>query len=162
MFCSCSKHSSAQKDNYENLNVAFDSDGLPEPQIVSDPIRKKIAFVTDTLFKGDTLTIKFKTPHSRDLGIITPDNKFFFLVYGFNDPKKPSLVDWNEFADIDTLQIITDKTKANPWNASVTENQIIFTKTGSYEILLSENLETDDGTPFEIDTVYYINMSRKK
>jgi hypothetical protein len=70
-------------------------------------------------------------------------------------------VDWHAFANMDHLEIITDKTKVNPWDARIKGNQLVFTKTGTYEIRLSENLETDDGTPVEIEDVYYIDEEKK-
>jgi len=133
----------------------FDESGLPAPQFVTDPDEKRILSITDTLYKGDTLRIKFKTPHPRDFAITTPDDKFFFVVYGGNDTTMPSLVDWTEFENMDFLEIITNQTTANPWDVRESKNKLIFTTTGQYEIRLSENLETDDGTPVEIERVYY-------
>ncbi|MBW8050362.1 MAG: hypothetical protein FVQ77_08510 [Cytophagales bacterium] len=134
---------------------------LPEPQFVTDPDEKKIVSITDTLYKSDTLKIKFKTPHSRDFAITTPDDKFFFVVYWGNDTTNPSLVDWTEFENLDYLEIITDQTTANPWDAREPKNKLIFNITGQYEILLSENLETDDGTPVEVERVYYYDKKNK-
>ncbi|MEZ4789878.1 MAG: hypothetical protein R2811_07660 [Flavobacteriales bacterium] len=135
----------------------FDESGLPEPQFITEPAEKKIISITDTLHKGDTLKIRFRTPHPRDFAITTPDDKFFFVVYGSNDTTMPSLVDWLEFETMDYLEIITDQTTANPWDAREIKSKIIFTTTGQYEIRLSENLETDDGTPVELERVYYMD-----
>jgi hypothetical protein len=157
---SCSSNDSGNKNHIENSTTEPDSFALPEPQFVAND-QKEILFATDTLYKGDTLKIKFKTPHVKDLAITTPDNKFFFVVYGLNDTTMPSLVDWHAFANIDHLEIITDKTKVNPWDARIHENQLVFTKTGTYEIRFSENLETDDGTPVEVEAVYYFHEERK-
>jgi hypothetical protein len=44
------------------------------------------------------------------------------------------------------FKIITDKTKSAPWVDSIRTTEIIFSKPGLYEIQLSENLETDDGS----------------
>jgi hypothetical protein len=148
---------SGNKSDVENI----ETDTLPAQQFITEPNEKKILWMSDTLFKGDTLKIKFRTPHPKDLGLTTPDGKFFFVIYSGDDISKPSLMDWNEFANRDYLEIITNKTKANPWDANIAENQIIFTKTGKYKIQLSENLETDDGTPVEMETVYYIDEPRK-
>lgn len=136
--------------------------GISESQIVSDTSQMQILYLTDTLYKGDTLKINFKVPHFKDLAISTPKNKFYFVVYAESENKQPSLVDWNDFAYHKTIQIITDKTKANPWEASIKTNQIIFKETGTYKVKLSENLETDDGTPIEVRNVYYIDKYRKE
>jgi hypothetical protein len=108
-----------------------------------------------TLSKGDTLSLKFQRPHGGDLAIRDPDSKLFFLVYAFSNAEKPSLVDWNKFKQMTEIKIITDKTKAAPWVDSIKTNQLIFSKPGLYEVQLSENLETDDGTPVEYRSVFY-------
>lgn len=161
MLCSCSTSNQEHQESKDQSAIAVDPPTLPEAPFVTDPSEKQILSITDTLFKGDTLSIKFKTPHFKDLAIITPEDKFFFVVYALHDPAQPSLVDWNTFAHLDHLEIITDKTKANPWDARIKKNQLIFTKTGRYEIRLSENLETDDGTPVELATVYYFDKPVK-
>jgi len=173
--CSCSTRSVeekvvAKKDIIKVAKQTFVKDtiemddeetGISEPQYITDTKEMQILTLNDTLYKGDTLEMKFKVPHSKDLAITTPDDNFFFIVYAQSEVEKPSLVEWNTFATMDYLEVVTDKTKANLWDARVKENRIIFTKTGKYEIRLSENLETDDGTPVELKTVYYIHKRRK-
>ena len=139
-----------------------DEFGISEPQIITDTSIMQITSINDTLYKGDTLTINFKVPHYKDLAIRTPKDTLFFVVYSNSDNGQPSLVDWDKFANQKALQIITNKTKANAWYASIKTNQLIFKETGNYQINLSENLETDDGTPVEIKNVYYIDRPRKK
>jgi hypothetical protein len=109
----------------------------------------------DALNKGDTLILSFPIPHGGDLGITDPSGTFYFLVYAASDQQSPSLIDWNQFKQTKQLKIITDETKAKPWIDSIKTNQLIFTKSGVYEIQLSENLETDDGTAIEAKNVYY-------
>ena len=154
LFSACRTETKQEIETIDTIEL-IDESGLPAPNFVTDSNEKKIIAITDTLYKGDTLKIKFRTPHPRDFAITTPEGKFFFIIYGGNDTTKPSLVDWLEFEKIEYLEIITDQTTANPWDATEPENKIIFTKTGEYEILLSENLETDNGTPVEIERVYY-------
>ena len=142
--------------------LADDDSGLMPMQIVTDSNEMQIISATDTLYFGDTLTINFKVPHFKDLAITTPSDKFYFLIYFHSDADQSSIVDWDEFANHKTLAIITNETKANPWDARIKSNQLIFTETGVYEIRLSENLETDDGTPVEIRKVFYFDKKRQK
>lgn len=159
-FFSCSNPNTQEPDTIKKDTTTTGEPALPEPQSVTGAA-KKILSVTDTLFKGDTLKIKFKTPHPKDFAIVGPDtNSFFFVVYAASDPAMPSLVDWKEFANRDHLELITNKTRVNPWNANIKESQLVFTKTGKYELQLSENLETDDGTPVETETVYYFDQPK--
>lgn len=115
--------------------------------------------VTDTIFKDESLIIKFKTPHNKDFAINSPTGEFFFVVYSGSDKNMPSLYDWDEFANIDYIELNTESTKANPWNAKYSENQLIFKETGWYKIRLSDNLETED--PYvETDSVYFVDAYR--
>lgn len=141
-------------------NNYLEEPGLPKPNFVNPQNKKILSITDDTLYKGDTLKINFKIPHSKDLGIKSPTDKFFFVVYSGNDTLMPSLVNWNEFKNHTYIEIITDKTKANPWDARETENKIIFNSTGVYKILLGENLESDDGTPIEIENIYYFDKTK--
>jgi hypothetical protein len=174
IICSCSTSQENEADHKKNGNdssttikntkdTVDEETGISPPVHISNPDDLKIILTQDTLYKGDTLKLEFKTPHPKDLAIMTPDGSFFFLVYAHdNKGGTKSLMDWNTFDNIDQLYIITDKTKADPWDARINENQIIFTKTGSYEIRMSENLETDDGTPMETKTIYYIHKPKRK
>ncbi len=136
--------------------------GMSKPEVVSDTSKMQIISINDTLYKGDTLTIHFKVPHYKDLAITKPNGDFMFLVFSAPEQNHPSLVNWDDFENARTIKIITDKTKANPFNFNIKSNQLIFTETGLYNVKLSENLETDDGTPVEIRSVYYINKYRNK
>lgn len=148
------------KAKTDSLIEASIENNLPAQEFSTDLSDKSILSLQDTLYLGDTLTIKFKVPHPKDLAILDPDGNFFFLVYaGSQDGLKP-LIDYETFGTLDKLDIVPSETKANPWNASIHENRIVFAKAGSYEIRLSENLETDDGTPIESVRVYYTAKSR--
>ncbi|MCW3072843.1 MAG: hypothetical protein JWO44_2733 [Bacteroidetes bacterium] len=149
---SCSTWVSEDKDYISPISIDSDANSLPEPKLVTDINKKEIIAATDTLYKGDTLKIKFKMPHSKDLAITTPDDKFF-VIYLFK---------WQKFADLDYLEIITNMTRANTLNAIINENRIIFTKTGKYEIKLFENVVAVDATPVEVEEVYYIDEVKKQ
>lgn len=120
---------------------------------------RNMLVITDTLYKGESLIMKFKKPHNKDFAICSPSDDFYFVVFAGGSAKMPSLYDWDEFANIDYLELGSDTIKANPWNAAYNENQLIFTKSGWYKILLSNNLETEDADT-EIDSVFYKNSIR--
>lgn len=109
----------------------------------------------DYLHTSDTLKLKFKTPHPKNFSITTPDNRFFYVIYNFSDPDKPSFMDWFEFENKSELEIITNITKANPWDTRINENQLIFTTKGIYKLELSGNLENDTTNYEEWCEVYY-------
>ncbi len=114
------------------------------------------------LFRGDTLTLEMATPHGGDLAVRTPDGTDFLVVYEPHDegPAARPLMDAEEFMRLRQLNLITDKTKARPWEYGREKNELIFTRTGWYAVRLSENLLSDDGTPVYQCRVYYSHRPR--
>ena len=130
---------------------------------VSNASRKvKLKCSPQKLFRGDTLTLEMTTPHGGDLAVRAPDGTDFLVVYWPQDksPNTRSLMDPEEFKKLGQLNLITDKTKARPWEYGRNKNELIFTKTGWYAVRLSENLLSDDGAPLYQCKVYY-NHGRK-
>ena len=124
--------------------------------------RVKLKCSPQKLFRGDILLLDMLTPHGGNLAVRTPDGTDFFVVY---DPHEESaaarpLIDPEEFMKLAQLKLVTDKTKAKPWVYGRDKNELIFTRTGWYAVRLSENLETDDGTPVYQCRVYYLHRSR--
>ena len=70
------------------------------------------------------------------------------------------LMDPDKFMKVGQLELITDKTKARPWVYGRDKNELIFTRSGWYSVRLSENLQTDDGTPVYQCRVYYNHKPR--
>lgn len=154
-----SKDSVAVMKAKDSLPEEDDEFGISAPEDITDPKMKSMLSVPDTLWLGDTLTIRFRVPHPTDLAVFDPDDKFFFVVYDGVMEGGPPLVPPGQFARMDRLQLLPGVT-ANIWTAGVKEPQPIFTRAGTYELRLSEELETDDGTPVETETVYYTGRKR--
>jgi hypothetical protein len=94
-------------------------------------------------------------PHGRDLAILSPDDKFFWLrAWEPNDPEATAR--WYAFEKVRQLKLVTGEAKGRAGDA----DELIFTKTGWYTIRISYNLETDDGTPFRECRVHYVHRSR--
>jgi hypothetical protein len=107
------------------------------------------------LWLGDTLTLNMSVPHGRDLAVVSPDGKFFLLrSWEPNNPE--AIVQWYDFEKVKQLKLGT----SNATGSVGTGDEIIFSKTGWYKILISYNLETDDGTPFNECKVYYVHRRR--
>lgn len=162
--CSTDDHQKTNDQKIKTDTIAVDSSDVEftEMQYITDPALKRIIAADDTIYKGDTLRIQFKTPHPRDFAIVSPDGRFLFVINPNKDSLMPSLMDPEKFEKTNLLEIITDKTKVSPFDASINHNTIIFTKTGKYELRLSEVLCMDDGTPLETNSVYYIDAPRKR
>jgi hypothetical protein len=62
------------------------------------------------------------------------------------DKNQPA-VPYNAFKELESLALVTNQAKATPWIFGRNDNELVFTTTGTYLIKMSENLETDDGTP---------------
>lgn len=107
------------------------------------------------LWLGDTLTLNMSVPHGRDLAILGPGNKFFWLR-SWEPNDEATTAKWYAFEKIRQLKIVTTEAKGRV----STDDELIFTKTGWYRIRVSYNLETDDGTPVNECRVYYAHRRR--
>ena len=107
------------------------------------------------LWLGDTLTLNMSVPHGRDLAILGPDDKFFWLR-SWEPNDREATAQWYAFEKVRQLKLVTSAAKGSVSNG----DELIFTKTGWYSIRISYNLETDDGTPYNECKVYYVHRSR--
>jgi hypothetical protein len=122
--------------------------------------KTKFSCSPEKLFSGDTLTIDMSIPHGGDLAITDPDGKFFFVVYQPDTSEKSSMR--QPFMKIETFKNLSQLKLPTTLSATLMSkdgkgNQAVFTKTGWYKLLLSENLETDIGIPVYECKVYYSN-----
>lgn len=104
---------------------------------------------------GDTLTLNVSVPHGRDLAILSPVGKFFWLRSWEPDDREAT-ARWYAFEKAGRLKLVTSEAKGTAGDGE----ELIFTKTGWYAIRISYNLETDDGTPFNECKVYYVHRRR--
>lgn len=113
-------------------------------------------------FLGETILLRFKTPHPQFLGVIDPDGHFFYLVFPLAQcvGKLTPLVDSQAFIGLDRLEISTSGLKADPYRYGVEENQPVFTKSGTYAFLMGENLHADDPTEMDRVKVKYNRVAR--
>ena len=117
---------------------------------------------TAPIHKGETFDLSFETPHAAYLGVIDPSGKFFYVIFPAEDGQgnlKP-LVDGLQFTNQPSITINTATLKADPYTYGVTENQPVFTKSGTYRFILGETLHTDDETSVSIVRVVYNDWKR--
>jgi len=128
-----------------------------KPQPSTRDLRRKVSLRCSPrkLRLGDTLTLNMSVPHGRDLAILDPDGKFFFLR-SWEPNNREVTARWYAFEKVGRLKLLMSAAKGSVSN----EEQLIFTKTGWYGIRISYNLETDDGTPFNECKVYYVHRRR--
>jgi len=108
-----------------------------------DPNNKKIISVTDTVYSDCSLKIDLKTPHGSSLGILTPENKYFFIIKNFANNKN--------------IEIFPKLSKASYWGSKQFETEIVLKNSGNYKVVLDNNEE-----PSEIEDFYYSNKPKAK
>lgn len=136
---------------------------LPEPSPASGTDRAPKMWVeNDQAFLGETIMLRFQTPHPQFLGVVDPDGKFFYIVFPASQSvgNLTPLVDSKAFSRLDRLEISTTNLKADPYKYGVTENQPVFTKSGSYAFILGDNLHADDPTTMHRVKVKYKHTVR--
>ncbi len=129
-----------------------------KPQPSTRDVRRKVSLRCSPrrLWLGDTLTLKMSVPHGRDLAVLSPDDKFFWLR-SWEPNDREDTAQWYAFEKVRQLKLVTSEAKGSVSNG----DELIFTKTGWYSIRISYNLETDDGTPFNECKVYYVHRRRQ-
>lgn len=128
-----------------------------KPQPSAKDIARKVSLrcTPRKLWLGDTLTLSMSVPHGRDLAILAPGDKFFWLR-SWEPNDDATTARWFAFAKVRQLKIVTTEAKGRV----STDDELIFTRTGWYRIRISYNLETDDGTPLNECRVYYAHRRR--
>ncbi len=114
-------------------------------------------------YMDDSIVINFAIPHPKELAVRTPSGDFYYLVYPKDLPTIPqakALYSITEFQKTDKIIFFPAKSKGNPHDVQFKGNQLIFKKSGKYEFLMSDNLSTDDGTPFEKLIIHYIHENK--
>lgn len=130
---------------------------LEKPQPSARDVKRKVSLRCSPrkLWLGDTLTLSMSVPHGRDLAVLSPDERFFWLR-SWEPNDREATAQWYGFEKIRQLKLVTTEAKGNVNNS----DELIFTRTGWYSIRISYNLETDDGTPFNECKVYYVHRRR--
>ena len=129
-----------------------------KPQRSRAEQRRRVRFdcAPRRLRHGDTLTLVMSVPHGRDLAVFSPDDRIFWIKRW--EPDDPATTaEWVAFENVRRLRLRTDTRKGN---LRAGEDELIFSKRGWYRVALSDNLETDNGTPVHVCRVYYAGSRR--
>ena len=127
----------------------------PQPSARDLSRRVSLRCSPNRLWLGDTLTLNMSVPHGRDLAILAPGDKFFWLR-SWEPNDAATTANWYAFEKLRQLKIVTTEAMGRVSTA----DEPIFTKTGWYRIRVSYNLETDDGTRVNQCRVYYTHRRR--
>jgi hypothetical protein len=129
------------------LATLYGNPSIPKTQKVSSQDVEVVPIYCSPkrLKESDTLLLHMRTPHGRDLAVIDPDKRFHFVVFWRADTTTPApLVDWEAFSGMAELRLSIANLEApavdtRGWHAPAK----VFTKRGTYRILLGINLETE-------------------
>jgi hypothetical protein len=115
-----------------------------------------------TIFKGESLTLQFITPHDKHLGVINPDGEFFYVIFpsASSSGNLRPFMDSNDFVEKRSIKINTTTFKADPYRYGVLDNQAVFTKTGTYRFVLGDNLSVHDENRLSILKIEYKHTPR--
>jgi hypothetical protein len=114
--------------------------------------------------RGDVVELQFSTPHAGYFAIRTPDGKFFYVIFPDDQAhdKLVPLVDSRRFATMRSLRLDTGKLTADPYIYGVDENKPVFTKSGTYTLIMGHNLHVDDERELTLLKVKYRHETAKK
>jgi TonB family protein len=131
----------------------------PQPSEADARRRVRLVCSPRELFRGDTLRLEMSVPHGRDLAVVGPGDDYYFLK-SWDPEDKEATANWFAFERQPTLDLPT-LTSVGEWSGAGDPRwERVFSKTGWYEVRLSYNLETDDGTPFQTCRVHYTDRER--
>lgn len=128
----------------ETVAAATASPLLPV-QVGDTSAPRTLTCTPNKLGPGDTVTLRMSIPHGDYLRITTPRGNVHFVVYPqFGQPSRRfSLVPSDSFRNLATIRLPADLRAKGYATSRDTILQTVFSKTGKYELLIGENLESD-------------------
>jgi hypothetical protein len=134
---------------------------------------KEIAFDCKPvrLYRGDTLAVTFDSPHhDEDLAVLNEDNRMVLISFKRQpEDKTDPVIPQGEFGKMKQVRLATADARGSvmePWvqgkdAAVLKQPQLIFTKTGNYEVIVGHNLKSPNS---EIDVcyLYYFDYPRPR
>lgn len=128
----------------ETVAPAIPSPPLPV-QVGDSSAPRTLTCTPNKLGPGDTVTLRMSTPHGDYLRITTPSGDVHFAVYPQfgQSSRRFSLVPSDSFRNLATIRIPSDLRAKGYATSRDTILQPVFSKTGKYELLIGENLESD-------------------
>ena len=97
-----------------------------------------------SLGANDTLTLRMPVPHGPYLTVTSPDATPFFVVFP-SDSARRSLVTADSFAKMAVVRLPVRELRAAPWVYGRDTNEMVFSRTGPYTVVVGHDVETDAG-----------------
>lgn len=121
------------------------------------------------LYRGDTLVVDFYSQHDdADLAILNEENRMVLISFKRQpEDKADPMIPRGQFGKMKQVRLATADARGSvmePWvqgkdAAVLKQPQLIFTKTGNYEVIVGHNLKSPNS---EIDVcyLYYFDYPR--
>jgi hypothetical protein len=119
---------------------------LPESD-VGDASSEKMTCTPNPLRIGDVLKIGLPGGHGGDFAIVAPDGEYYFLAFSQPDPSSPlqPVIETEAFRAMTGTELHTGEARGIPWSVEgAVTAEPIFTGPGTYILLVSAALETED------------------
>ena len=110
----------------------------------------------DTLNFGDTLILKLKTPHGKELSLMGPDYTSRLVIFSAerDDLQKKPFMDSKEFRLSDS--IFFETASDSSFNYATGQLEPLFIDQGVYRIFVGDNLESDAlGRQIDFVDIYF-------
>jgi len=117
------------------------------------------------LYRGDTLVVDFYSQHDdADLAILNPDGRSILISFARQpEDKVDPVISHGEFARMKQVRLATVTARGSvmePWvhgkdAAVLKQPQLIFTKTGNYDVIVGQNLKSPNSEIDVCDLYYY-------
>lgn len=97
------------------------------------------------LSRGDTLTLRMRVPHDRQLALVNPSGLWVYLVHPFSFA--PTLAEPEAFATDSVFRLVAGETRARVIVQGREEPEPILDRPGRHRLLLLSHLGTDARRP---------------
>jgi hypothetical protein len=122
--------------------VALIAIGAEAEQRRSNP---RLNCTPSVMTPGKTLTLRMPVPHGGELGVRTPQGRFLFIAYQFDEQANPIRppVPSADFIRMNSIELSSSMARGVDLSQR-SPAEPVFTTPGRYRFILSDNLETED------------------
>jgi hypothetical protein len=116
----------------------------------------------ETVYRGDMINLRFSVPHGAHLAIRDPKGRFFYVVFPAAQATaglKP-LIDSETFVRRAELSFRADQLTGDPYTHGINKNQPVFTVSGTYTLIMGDNLAVDNPDELVVRPLKYRHESR--
>ncbi len=106
-----------------------------------------------TFHEEDTLVITLKRPHAGQLAIKAPGKRYYFLAADTAELVFPCMTS-RDFRPTTRVKFRVGDLTAIPFALGHTENERVFHTSGTYELILGDDLQHDLGNSYRLPIAF--------